>query len=128
MSAVLRMVASAANIIQNAANQVNTSDATVEGTVTTVIQVLLWIVGVLCVAIIVYGGIKYVTSAGDSSKTKSAQSTIVWAVAGLAVVILAYVIVSFVQSSISGGKKEPETGEEQKEDEGGGSEQVGSLV
>jgi hypothetical protein len=45
---------------------------------------------------IIVGGIRYVTSAGDSSKVKAAKDTIMYSVVGLAIAILAYAIVNFV--------------------------------
>jgi hypothetical protein len=45
---------------------------------------------------IIYGGIRYTTSAGDSSHVKAAKDTILYAVVGLVVAILAYAIVNFV--------------------------------
>lgn len=69
-------------------------------TVTNVVNIILWFVGILSVIMIIFGGIKYATSAGDSGKVTSAKNTIMYAVIGLIVAIFAYAIVNFV---ISGG-------------------------
>ncbi len=69
--------------------------------VANIIRVVLYIVGILSVVFIIYGGVKYGTSAGDSAKVKSAKDTILYAVIGLIVAILAYAIVSFVTKSIT---------------------------
>ena len=61
-----------------------------------VINVLLYIIGILAVIAIIIGGIRYVTSNGDSSNTKAAKDTILYAVVGLIVAILAFSIVNFV--------------------------------
>ncbi|MBI3889824.1 hypothetical protein HY312_04625 [Candidatus Saccharibacteria bacterium] len=61
-----------------------------------VINILLFIVGVIAVIAIVIGGIRYTTSNGDSSQTKAAKDTILYAVVGLVVAILAFAIVNFV--------------------------------
>lgn len=61
-----------------------------------VIQVLSIIVGVASVIMIVVGGLKYVTSGGDSSKVASAKSTIIYAIVGLIITALAQFIVRFV--------------------------------
>ncbi len=47
---------------------------------------------------IVYGGFRYVTSGGDSSKVGDAKKTILYALIGLVIVALAQVIVKFVLS------------------------------
>ena len=61
-----------------------------------VINVLLFIIGVVSVIMIILGGIKYVLSNGDSSQITSAKNTILYAVIGLVVALLAYAIVNFV--------------------------------
>ena len=63
-----------------------------------VINVLSFIVGFVAVIMIIIGGLKYITSGGDSSSTNSAKNTILYAVIGLAVVALAQIIVRFVVS------------------------------
>jgi multisubunit Na+/H+ antiporter MnhB subunit len=53
----------------------------------------------IAVIMIVIGGIRYTTSNGDSSQVKSAKDTIMYAVIGLVVAILAYAIVNFILSA-----------------------------
>ncbi|MDR0591010.1 MAG: pilin [Candidatus Nomurabacteria bacterium] len=67
----------------------------------TVINVALFIIGALSVIMLIYGGIRYTTSAGDSSKITSAKHTIMYAIIGLVVALLAYAIVNFVVTNIS---------------------------
>ncbi len=62
----------------------------------TVINTLLFVIGTLSVIMIIVGGIKYVTSDGDSSRITSAKNTILYSVVGLIVALLAFAIVSFV--------------------------------
>jgi hypothetical protein len=64
--------------------------------INTVINLLSWIIGVIAVIMIIYGGFKFVTSAGDSGKVTSARSTIIYALIGLVVVAFAQTIVKFV--------------------------------
>ena len=44
----------------------------------------------------IIGGIRYVISNGDSSQITSAKNTIMYAVIGLVVALLAYAIVNFI--------------------------------
>ena len=67
-----------------------------KGLIKTVVNVLLWAVGVLSVIMIIFSGFRYITSAGDTSKTKSAQSTLIYSVVGLIVAIMAWAIVHMV--------------------------------
>lgn len=48
-------------------------------------------------AFIIIAGIKFVTSSGDQKKLASAQATLTYAIIGLAVTILAFVIIRVVQ-------------------------------
>jgi hypothetical protein len=64
--------------------------------INTIIDLLSWVIGVIAVIMIIFGGFKFVTSAGDSGKVTSARSTIIYALIGLVVVALAQTIVKFV--------------------------------
>lgn len=68
----------------------------IDSLVQNIINLLLMAVGVIAVIMIIIGGIRYVLSAGDSSQITSAKNTVLYAVIGLVVAILAYAIVNFV--------------------------------
>lgn len=61
-----------------------------------VINTILMVLGIVAVIVIVIGGVRYTTSQGDSNSTKAAKDTILYAVIGLVVAILAYAVVNFV--------------------------------
>lgn len=65
-----------------------------------IINVVLSFVGIIAVGVIVYGGIIYTTSTGDSSKIHKAKNTILYGLVGLVVAIMAFAIVAFVNSSV----------------------------
>jgi len=65
----------------------------------TVVNTLLFVIGVIAVIMIVIGGLKYTTSNGDSNQVTSAKNTILYAVIGLIVAIMAYALVNFVIKS-----------------------------
>ena len=54
------------------------------------------VVGIIAVVMIIVGGVKYITSGGDSGNVASAKNTILYAIIGLVVVALAQIIVRFV--------------------------------
>ena len=62
-------------------------------------SVLLFIVGAVAVIMLIIGGLKYVVSGGDASKVQSAKNTILYALVGIIVAILAYAAVNFVIGS-----------------------------
>lgn len=70
------------------------------GILTKVINLLLTIIGIIAVVMIVVGGIRYTTSAGDSGQINNARDTIIYAVVGLVIAIMAYAIVNFVLARI----------------------------
>ena len=82
-------------------NCATTGGPEVQGAVETVINILSLIVGVVAVIMIIIGGLKYITSAGDSNNISSAKNTILYAIIGLVVVALAQVIVRFVLNNVS---------------------------
>ncbi len=76
------------------------------GVITTVTNVLLFIVGALAVIMIIWGGLRYTTSAGNASSVTAAKNTILYAIVGLIIAFLAFAAVNFVLTSIdptSGG-------------------------
>lgn len=71
------------------------------GIFTTVINVMLFLIGALSVIMLIYGGIRYTISRGDSGEVNNAKNTILYAIVGLIVAILAYAIVNWVVTSFT---------------------------
>ena len=67
-----------------------------------IVSSVVGILGVVAVIIIVYGGIQYITSAGDSAKLKKAKDTILYGVIGLIICVLAFAITQFIIRAING--------------------------
>ncbi|SRR6266568_4694154 len=65
-----------------------------------VLDILLRIGGMVAIGYIIYGGIQYVTSQGEPDKTSHAQSTIINALVGLGITVIAAAIVSFIGNSL----------------------------
>ncbi len=64
-----------------------------------IVNILLYVLGAIAVIMIVIGGVRYTTANGEASSIKSAKDTILYAVIGLIVAIMAYAIVNFVVSA-----------------------------
>jgi hypothetical protein len=60
------------------------------------IAVFIGVIASVSVIMVVIGGLRYVLSGGDSAGIKSAKDTILYALVGLAVSLVAFAIVSFV--------------------------------
>jgi hypothetical protein len=71
------------------------------GVFKTITNVLLFVIGAISVIMLIIGGIRYVVSGGDSAAVTSAKNTILYAVVGIIVAILAYALVNFVIGSFS---------------------------
>jgi hypothetical protein len=84
--------------IKEGKNCAKTADqqASLGDVIETITNVLLFIIGAVAVIMIIIGGIKYVISNGDSAQITSAKNTILYAVIGIIVALLAYAIVNFI--------------------------------
>lgn len=65
-----------------------------------IINIFSLIVGFVSVIMIIIGGLKYITSGGDSSNISGAKNTIIYAIIGIVIVALSQFIVSFVLTRI----------------------------
>ncbi len=103
--------------IQGGANSAKGSDQVTDlfgsaGIFSTITNTLLFILGAISVIMIIIGGLRYVISGGDSNAVSAAKNTILYAVVGIIVAILAYAVINFVINSFSagGGTGAPTTG------------------
>lgn len=69
----------------------------------TITNVLLFIIGAVAVIMLIIGGIRYTISGGDQGAVTSAKNTILYAIVGIVVALLAFAIVNFVLGSFSEG-------------------------
>ncbi|HVO86748.1 MAG TPA: pilin [Candidatus Binatia bacterium] len=65
-----------------------------------IVNILSALVGVVAVIMIIFGGLRYVTSGGNDTSITSAKNTILYAIIGLIIVALAQIIVHFVLNKI----------------------------
>jgi hypothetical protein len=66
------------------------------GAIVRITTILAIVAGIVSVIFLVWGGIKYITSGGDSSGVSSAKNTIIAALIGLVIAALARPIINFV--------------------------------
>lgn len=89
--------ASAADELKKAAGETGQGGGvTVQSGIEIVSNILLFLIGLAAVIMIIIGGIRYTTSNGDASQTKAAKDTILYAVIGIVVALMAFAIVRFV--------------------------------
>jgi high-affinity K+ transport system ATPase subunit B len=100
-------LASATDVINQGAGQAcGTSCNQVQLTdiLKNVTNTLIFLIGALSVIMIIFGGLRYVISRGDSKQIETAKNTIIYAVGGLVVALVAYAVVFFVTGSIGKAK------------------------
>ncbi|QHN42273.1 hypothetical protein GII36_00135 [Candidatus Mycosynbacter amalyticus] len=68
-----------------------------------VTNVMLFIIGAISVIMIIIGGLRYVLSGGDSANVSAAKNTILYAIVGIIVALLAYAAVSFITGTFASG-------------------------
>ncbi len=73
------------------------------GIFTTLSNVMLFLVGAISVIMVIIGGFRYVVSGGNSGNITAAKNTILYAVVGLVIAIMAYAIINFVIGSFVPG-------------------------
>lgn len=73
-----------------------------DGVFTKISNTLLLIIGVISVVMLIYGGFRYIISGGDNKKVTDAKNTILYAIIGLIISLLAYAIINFVIAAITG--------------------------
>ena len=71
-----------------------------DGVFTKISNTILYIVGIVSVIMLIWGGVRYILSGGDSKKVTDAKNTILYAIIGLIISILAFAIVNFVLNAI----------------------------
>ena len=65
-----------------------------------VTNIMFFIIGAVSVIMLIYGGIRYTTSGGNTNSVTAAKNTVIYSIVGLVISILAYAIVNFVVTNI----------------------------
>ena len=68
---------------------------------TTIVNILLFIIGAISVIMLIIGGIRYTVSGGDAAAVTGAKNTILYAIIGLVVAFLAFAVVNWVLGSLT---------------------------
>jgi hypothetical protein len=87
------------NFVENV-KPADVQNTSLESYIQTIINVLLGLIGVVAVIMLIYGGFRYVLSAGNEKATSAAKDTILFAIIGIVVAVLAFAIVNFVIGSL----------------------------
>ncbi len=66
-----------------------------------VVEILLRVGALVAVGFVIYGGFQYITSQGEPDRASSARGTIINAIIGLVIAIIATTVVSFVAGNLT---------------------------
>lgn len=83
-------------------NPVGDGGNTLENDVKDIINAVILVLGIVCVIVMIIGGVTYMTSSGDAGKVKKAKDTILYGIIGLVICVLAYAIVNWVIGGLLG--------------------------
>lgn len=70
-------------------------------TIANIIRLALGLLGIIALVLVIYGGVRYMTAGGDDQKVTEARKILVNAAIGLAIIMSAYAIVTFIISQLS---------------------------
>lgn len=89
--------------IQDGADQAKTDEQQTDlvSQIQVITNTMLFAIGVVAVIMLVIGGFRYIFSGGNNQSVTAAKDTILYAVIGIVVALLAYAIVNFVLGQFS---------------------------
>lgn len=96
------VISLAAGLGLDAAKDVGGLKGDLVGMIANVIEYALGLVGVLALAMIVYGGFLYVTAAGDEKQITKGKTVLIYSIIGIIVIGVAYSLVSFILGAFIG--------------------------
>jgi len=66
------------------------------------IRGMLGVTGAIALFMLVWGGITWMTSGGNSNRVEQGKQTIVWSILGIIIIFMSYIILNFVFELIGG--------------------------
>lgn len=104
-AATIPMLAAAQNVDLglNYATVIGLGTKDVRETVGGIIRAFMGLLGIVAVVIILLGGFKWMTAAGNEDKVAEAKKLIISGIIGLVIIMSAYAIAQFVVNSIVNG-------------------------
>lgn len=103
--ALVDPMAAQANLDAFAADFGQSGGTDLVGIVGNVVKIVLTLLGVIVLVIIVYAGFLWMTAGGNEDQVKKAKQWLINAIIGLALVLSAYAISSFVVTNLSSATK-----------------------
>lgn len=102
---IFKTIANGIDDVKETVNNLPNSGGVTSGNLANVLYWIYAAAGIVAVAVLVYAGIKYLSSQGEPAKTKQASQIIAYAIIGLVIVLLAGAVTAFVSNMIGGSAK-----------------------
>lgn len=77
------------------------NQSTLSGLITTILNFVLMLAGIIAVVFIIIGGYRYMTAGGNEENAEKGRKALVNAIIGLLIVILAFTIVQVVSNALT---------------------------
>lgn len=71
--------------------------------ITQFLRIVLGLIALVSTAMFIYGGVRFLTSAGNSEAVQKGKDTLLWSSIGIVVVLASWVLVQYVLKLISRG-------------------------
>ncbi|MBQ3453098.1 hypothetical protein IJG28_02825 [Candidatus Saccharibacteria bacterium] len=71
------------------------TETTLPNVIVNILNAIILVAGIVAVIFIIIGGVNYMTSSGDAGKVAKAKNTILYALIGLVICVLAFAIVNW---------------------------------
>jgi hypothetical protein len=78
-------------------------DVSVSTIIGRVLSIIIGVVGAIALAVFIYSGFLWMTSAGDKGKVTKGKDGMVWAILGLVIIFSAKAILTFVLKALNQG-------------------------
>lgn len=83
--------------------QATGGEGSIRNLILNIVNFFLLFLGLIAVIMIIYGGITYVTAAGNQEKIESAKKIIMYAIVGIVIVLISFALVRTVISGAGQG-------------------------
>ncbi len=85
----------------NGGNNSLVGQTTATGLIAMIVKYMLYFAGIIAVVFVIIGGYYYITARGNEEQATKGRQTLVYALIGVAIVILSYVIVSALTKQLT---------------------------
>lgn len=96
-------------------NTVGDGTNNIESIITGILNAVIAVLSIVCVIVMIIGGVNYMTSSGDTSKVEKGKKTILYGMIGLVVCVLAFAIVNWTIGAIERSTSGQQQTEQQTE-------------